>query len=1121
MKILSRCLYFPVILVFYLNCFAEAGPYLAYSLNEAERSIKNSARFRTELMELGDITRLIGIVYDNSKNDLIIVGQIVEGEQKITLDDFVVALRAIVKNKRAPLVSIDKTAETEKTGKQIVHYSGGIENTKYGKDLIEADIILKRMALGDLRAGIWGIESYFDMSAQYWEKTGIEDSVHSRFWFVPSKKDSFVAVKKGVAVVKRLKIDVKTELMGATESGQPDINRSAIRDEIGEKFAITVMENYEDIAPLHAPLKRLDPLFRLAGLSEAIYKWIQGKDIDLSCLEFWLYKYEVRQDNTPYDYPLLVKEKSRERNGKISKMTIEGGIELKPLIIDLKDGVITALRDIVIKSRPDGNALIWRLPLEGWGGSEEVHANINIQETDKRLDPTQRRINMSLTKRFTFTGVYQNPEMNIRSTPLSTGSPQFNFTDRLSPQKYSHNVGGVMLRDVAKIAGDTKVDFASGNFSLIVDGQNARLSPEVYRKFITALWSVYYSQEDPGISIDPIGCFHFDPNDPERDEKIKKCIERYEKKEEKHLVRYIGKVINTDLGRVMREADYLMKKWSVGTEKPNIPGFKNPDEYRGRKTPSVGGSSRFWFVPEDMKFKQGGDMLLFEDGRMTVKTEFMFRNEKGTQADPYNEKFAHFFTENYGQITAQYPVYQELFDYAKMVSLAKYLKEQGIPLFWFLMANKDLVITEDSPGTVDALAKGSDYYKNLYIIGGVNLGFKGNYVYDPQAVTAINEAVSKLPSNISSKTTLSFDKSVTKQYSEPFSFDLGKQSYTVVPQHSLTSGKDRRGIRYQTDLAFKSNGGPGLELVRYFNPKKQDSGEFGKGWHMLIPYRVKPTGGKREFLNALIPEKMAVENLLTGEQEVLTFSTDRYSIAGYVPDKLESSQVVGLFLMSDASFRLADKLGNEFWFNQTGYLTDMRFSRDHRFHFEYLKGMTKAFEKDLYQAMPVGKEKMEFLNVLIPKRMRVVDLINGGSEDLIFSDRGRIAGYIPEDTEKSRFKILALMSNLSYRLLDKDGNEVVLSPSGSFDGMIVSLERPIVKSVSQGKNRVDFQYTIDRSGKIMIASATLSGSEGEKKPTYIVKYQYDDEGRLYSVKGSRSQTAKLNDQPRETLALMR
>ena len=53
---------------------------------------------------------------------------------------------------------------------------------------------------------------------------------------------------------------------------------------------------------------------------------------------------------------------------------------------------------------------------------------------------------------------------------------------------------------------------------------------------------------------------------------------------------------------------------------------------------------------------------------------------------------------------------------------------------------------------------------------------------------------------------------------------------------------------------YKNN----LELVRYFNPKQlEEEGEFGKGWHLLIPYKIKPFGDeKTQFKNVIIPAKM-------------------------------------------------------------------------------------------------------------------------------------------------------------------------------------------------------------------------------------------------------------------------
>jgi hypothetical protein len=772
--------------------------------------------------------------------------------------------------------------------------------------------------------------------------------------------------------------------------------------------------------------------------------------------------------------------------------------------------------------------------------------------------------------------------------------PRFRTFASLPSYRHSKHVGGVLLSGVARAgSGPAKVALRDGNFSLVVDGQNARLDPRTFRKFITALWAVHYGSQDPGISIDPIATGV-----------------------DKHMVRYIGKVINTDLGRVMREADYLMKKWAVGTSSPDIPGFENPDDIAAQTgIMYVGAMSRFWFVPENMKFRRAGDLLLFDGGRMVVKTEFMFNNDS-MHADPANERFAQFFTEHYDEIAGKYPVYKELFEYAKMVGLAKYLKESGVPLYWFLMANKDLVLTEDSPGTVDALAKGSDYFKNISIEGGVDLAGQSHYVYDAEAVKAINEAISKYHLTSTTGTTPS-NPDMSRLISDRLSFDLAGQTYSVLPQHSLTCGKDRRGIRYQTDIAFRDagfclteealgelevhithmltaraasqSGQPSgqaseeetlrwyrklqeqameqvkpiqkclkelkdkkysteqefaqaidkvladhggaewikptvirqayyntiLELVRYFNPKQRGGAEFGEGWRLMVPYRIHPAGTAKTELNGiLMPERMTVKNLVTGDSEILTFSTDRYSVVGYVPDKVAKSQVVGLFVMSDSSFRLADKLGNEFWFDPAGRLTDMVFSEHHRTHFEYADGLIDSFDQVPYRVEPAGRERVEFQGVSLPKTMAAVDNANNTKETLAFDSNGTIVGYVPEDQAKSRFRILALLSDLSFRLLDRSGNEVAFGLDGQFAGLSPSPDNPVVKSVRVGPYKVDFGYTAGPSGSPMIASARLS-KEGAPRTVYAVRYEYDSEGRLCRTIPLQNQLAQNDPFPRQ------
>jgi len=1064
-----RLIAITAILALLFPSLVEAKAFLAYSMGQAQKRLLTADRPSTDVRELGGITRIAGMVYDRDRQDLIIVGQVIEKEPKLTLDDLVVAMRAVLVHQTYPLVSIDRTVDTATTGKQVVRFEGGVGNTKFGNDMLQADVTLKRIALGRLSSEVWGVKSYFSMTVEQAQTQGnAGDNVGSRFWFYPVRPS--LAVRDGVFAIMELDVGVETEVLSAEIGGKPVQDLSRVRDEIGDRFSHEVEMNLADLTVGYPELSRARPLLAMVALAEGI-KSLQTE----SALGFWLNTYKVERVESSKHYDLI--EVHQEIQGRDLTLTLSGGIELNPIGIRLEAGDVTALREAVLKARPSQDALVWDPPLEGWHipGTEDIAADYSSTRTDTKEGFSLDRV-LTATGQTGFSANRDFPG-NI-GLPSRVQIPTVGIEHQLPAQRWSPNVGGVLLQGSAAIAGskEARVDVATGQFSLIVEGQRARLAPETFRKFITALWAVYFSKEDPGVSIDPIA--------PGVD---------------KHLVRYIGKVVNTDLGRVMREADYLMKRWAVGTEQPDIRGFHNVDDLSATHgLQYVGASRRFWFVPEAMRFRRGGDLLLFDNGRMTLKTEYVLQN-KEVPSEPADQAFAAFFTQKYHEaIVKRYPVYQELFEYAKMVSLAKYLKDSGVPLFWFLMANKDLVITEDSPGTVDALVRGSRRFEGLTIEGGVDLGVQGQYVMDASAARAVEQALAKVSSKSAYGNDALGERRLPNPGSPSLSFDVDNKNYSVAPYHTLTSGKDVRGIRYQTDFALRTEHGPGLELVRYYNPREPDGGEFGRGWHLLVPYRIKPVGdAKREFLNVRVPQKMLLQNLVSGDEEVLTFSTDRYSLAGYVPDKLASSQAIGLFLMSDASYRLADKLGNEFWFDAAGYLTDMRFSEEQQVHLDYLDQGTAALDDPPYHVQPADGERITFLNARIPRRMKIIDNATGTAEVLAFSDQGRIAGYVPEDKSKSRFQFLALMSDGSYRLLDKVDNEVNLSPAGDFVGMIPSARHRMVKSLLDGNQRVQFTYFLDGSGRIQVASAELRDSTDTR--AHAVRYEYDEENRLARV----------------------
>ena len=172
-----------------------------------------------EVYQIGGINRPVAVVEDSDMGDVILVGEVTAGEG-LSLDDLVVALRAVCEFGEVPFVSIDWTKDTDRTRKQRVRF-GGASRTPPLVCPFEADVVLKKIALGQVSARVWGVTSYFDLATDRWTKTGVETPLVTRFWFTPFKTESFVAVREGVAVARQLKIVVRMEVMGAAGTDPP------------------------------------------------------------------------------------------------------------------------------------------------------------------------------------------------------------------------------------------------------------------------------------------------------------------------------------------------------------------------------------------------------------------------------------------------------------------------------------------------------------------------------------------------------------------------------------------------------------------------------------------------------------------------------------------------------------------------------------------------------------------------------------------------------------------------------------------------------------------------------------------------------------------------------------
>lgn len=363
----SLCVAALVATLLLLSTSVEGNQFLAFSLDEAENRLGNASNESSEVRELGRITHLMGVVYDQQRDDLILVGELVEGAPGIGLDDFVVCLRAEILAGSPPIVSIDLSSDTRATGMQIVRFEGGIEKSQFGMELLIADVLLKKMGLDMLQDATSAVPSYFSLSLNDYRDTGRTEDIVTKIWFTPAR-ESFTATRGGVSVVKELVIDARTESTQANPLAS-DAKRAQDAqpgEGLGKRFAEAVASEFRNLCNTYAEFARLDQLFRPAALARSVRE-MKEKDASFQPrLDYWLKQYDVHKMETPERYPVLERAEFVRREGQAIRMTMQGGIELDAIVADLNAGDAEAFKKAVLTSRPDGQSLTWPVALDNW-----------------------------------------------------------------------------------------------------------------------------------------------------------------------------------------------------------------------------------------------------------------------------------------------------------------------------------------------------------------------------------------------------------------------------------------------------------------------------------------------------------------------------------------------------------------------------------------------------------------------------------------------------------------------------------------------------------------------------------------------------------------------------------
>jgi len=366
-----RCLRFNLIFIllsFFTSGVLHAFEYVAFSLKVAQERIVSNAKggvyrkIHPEVFTLGGITAVRGLVYDRQMADIILVGERYQDRAVLTLDDFVVALRARFIHGKWPLVSIDPTEETKKTELQIVRFEGGIEDSAFGEDLFNADYRFKQISMGLLPSGMPELRTYWDLSVERAKEATVKGhKINSRFWFYPLLP--IVSVRDDAVAIKGLKVRLFTEVMSLEIDGRKIENLSTFEDEAGDRFAKAVSDNFERLARVHPPLLRLQGLNELVALTKAMEEMDKRPD-----LTFWLRDYKVGEIRTEKTVKVLKrKEYVKSSMTNVSFINeLSGGVQLMALALRLKGGDVSALMEAVVKTRPNPGTLWWSFMVGEW-----------------------------------------------------------------------------------------------------------------------------------------------------------------------------------------------------------------------------------------------------------------------------------------------------------------------------------------------------------------------------------------------------------------------------------------------------------------------------------------------------------------------------------------------------------------------------------------------------------------------------------------------------------------------------------------------------------------------------------------------------------------------------------
>jgi RHS repeat-associated protein len=262
---------------------------------------------------LADMTEITGAYYDEGLDRIVFVGKKNTTAPNFNRDDLAVAIKTVIFAGQIPWVSLEGTNPDPAYVDAV--YSEGLENTRFGQVLIEADYQLKHYVHGyDMNSQklVSAVPGYQSVGDRFFEKNPTVFENNSRFWITPKLIELTLDESTDSFVFANAQMQVKTEQL------QPD--NDPAWNQASQEFAQHFTDNYDAFAQERPILQDAKQLGQMA----AVVKWIADTGIVTDF--YWARDYAPAKVITQKSYKKLPPHTYTYPDG--SGFILEGGADL-------------------------------------------------------------------------------------------------------------------------------------------------------------------------------------------------------------------------------------------------------------------------------------------------------------------------------------------------------------------------------------------------------------------------------------------------------------------------------------------------------------------------------------------------------------------------------------------------------------------------------------------------------------------------------------------------------------------------------------------------------------------------------------------------------------------------